>query len=55
MTNFIFLVILPMLFFGAVIATFMYCCHYLLSYAKDTLDQAKNHPEEEPSSSPTKE
>ena len=55
MMNFIYLVILPMLFFGAVLAIFMYCSHYLLSYAKDAVGQAINKQEEESSPTSTEE
>ena len=39
MMNFICLVILPLLFGGAIIAVFMYCCQYLLTYIKEYVNK----------------
>lgn len=55
MMNFIYLVILPILFFGAILAIFMYCSHYLLTYAKDSVKQAVANMKQKDESSPTEE
>ena len=39
MTTFLLLVMLPIAFFSAIIAIFMYCSHYLLGYAKESVTQ----------------
>jgi len=39
MANFFYLVVQPLLFGGAIIAVFMYCCQYLLSYIRDAVSK----------------